>query len=130
MNSKTAALIIGFTFIAVGVIGFTGNPLVGNNAIFHTDVIHNLVHVISGVLFVLVALASPGNIRGFMKLFGIIYFLLGVIGFMVIGSEGMTVLLGFLHINGPDNYLHVALGVVIFLAGMYTRNTTTVSKSY
>lgn len=121
MNAKTAALIIGFTFIAVGLIGFTGNPIVGAGAIFHTDVIHNMVHVVSGVLFVLVALAATAYIKGFMKLFGIVYFLLGVIGFFTIGASGMTVLLGFLHINGPDNFLHVALGIVIYLAGSITR---------
>ena len=53
-----------------------------------------------------------------MKIFGVIYFLLGVMGLLNIGSEGTTTLLGFLHVNGADNYLHIALGVIIFLAGM------------
>ena len=124
MNPKTAALIIGFTFIAVGILGFVSNPIVGMNAIFHTDTIHNMVHIISGALFVLVALAAPGSIKGFMKLFGLVYFALGILGFVMYGSSGMGVLLGFLHINGADNYLHVALGIVMFLAGTATRPAT------
>ncbi len=122
MNAKTAALIIGFTFIAVGVLGFFANPIVGAHALFHTDAIHNGVHLISGVLFVLVALAAPGSAKGFMKLFGVVYFGLGVLGFIMYGSTGMGRLLGFLHVNGPDNYLHVGLGIGIFLAGVLTKD--------
>ena len=122
MNAKTAALIIGLTFIVVGILGFVSNPIVGDNAIFHTDIIHNLVHVISGVLFLIVAFAAPQSLKGFMKLFGLVYFALGIMGFIMFGSSGMGVLLGFLHVNGADNYLHVGLGLLIFLAGTITSN--------
>lgn len=125
MNAKTASLIIGVTFIAVGLLGFFPNPIIGSNALFYTDTIHNVVHLVSGILFVLVALASPGSAKGFMKLFGLVYLLLGVIGFFMYGTDGMGMLLGFLHVNGADNYLHVALGIGIFLAGALTRATTT-----
>jgi len=53
-----------------------------------------------------------------LKVFGIVYLLLGVLGIFTIGSEGMTKLLGFIPVNGADNYLHIGLGVVIFLAGL------------
>ncbi|WP_062544440.1 DUF4383 domain-containing protein [Rufibacter tibetensis] len=123
MTTKTASLLIGFTFLAVGLLGFVPNPIIGDshNAIFHTDAVHNMVHLASGALFVLVALAAPERAATFLKVFGVVYFLLGVIGFVAIGSEGMTHLLGFLPVNGADNYLHIALGVVIFLAGMLPR---------
>ncbi|RNI24530.1 DUF4383 domain-containing protein [Rufibacter latericius] len=123
MTTKTASLLIGFTFLAVGLLGFVPNPIVGDshNAIFHADAVHNMVHIISGVLFVLVALAAPERAATFLKIFGVVYFLLGVIGLMTIGSEGTTRLLGFLPVNGADNYLHIGLGIVIFLAGMLPR---------
>jgi hypothetical protein len=118
MNTKTASLVIGLIFIAVGLLGFTSNPIIGpDDAIFHANTTHNMVHIVSGVLFVLVALARPANAGRFLKIFGVIYFALGILGIFSIGSEGMTTLLGFLHVNGADNYLHIALGVVIFLAG-------------
>ena len=119
MNTKTAAIIFGIAFIAVGLLGFVSNPIIGeaDNAIFHADSLHNTVHIVSGVLFLIVAFGMPAYAATFLKIFGIIYFLLGVIGLINIGTEGMGKLLGFLHVNGPDNFLHIGLGLVIFLAG-------------
>ena len=128
MTAKTLAIIIGVIFIAVGLLGFIDNPVIGTSedAIFHADTVHNMVHIISGVLFVLVAMAAPGSAATFMLVFGIIYLALGVLGFATIGEEGMTKLLGFLHVNAADNYLHIALGVVIALAGLATRSRSVV----
>jgi hypothetical protein len=120
MNIKTAALIIGFTFIAVGLLGFVPNPIIydSQEALFHADAVHSSVHIISGILFVIVATAIPVRTALFMKVFGVVYFLLGVMGLVSIGVSGMTQLLGFLHVNGPDNILHILLGTVIFAASM------------
>lgn len=122
MNTKTAALVIGVIFIAVGLLGFTPNPIIGpDDAIFHANTTHNMVHIVTGVLFIVVALAKPVNAGRMLRVFGVIYFALGVLGFLSIGSEGTTTLLGLLHVNGADNYLHIGLGVVIFLAGFLPR---------
>ncbi len=123
MTAKTVALLIGLVFLAVGLLGFIDNPIVGDseNVIFHADKVHNLVHIVSGALFILVALASPSSARGFLILFGIVYLVIGIIGFAAIGGEGMTRILGFLHVNGADNYLHIGLGLVILLLGVLTR---------
>ena len=119
MTAKTAALIIGVIFIIAGILGFIDNPIIGNSdeAIFHADTVHSIVHIVSGVLFLLFALAAPGAAAGFLKFFGIVYLLIGVIGFVQYGTSGMGKVLGFLHVNGADNFLHVALGIVIFIAG-------------
>jgi hypothetical protein len=131
MSAKNVALTIGIIFIAVGLLGFIDNPIVGasENAIFHADSLHNGVHIGSGVLFVLIALAAPTAISGFMILFGLIYLLLGVLGLVNMGSgmEGTEKLLGILHVNGADNYLHVALGLVILIAGIATRRKVVVN---
>jgi hypothetical protein len=120
MNTKTASILIGLAFLAVGGLGFVDNPIVGEspNAIFHADTVHNIVHIVSGALFLLVALAMPANAGGFCKLFGIVYLLLGVVGLIQYGTDGTGKLLGFLHVNGADNFLHIGLGLIIFLAGM------------
>ncbi len=119
MNTKTAAIIIGLAFLAIGILGFVSNPIVGSSAdaIFHTDQTHNIVHIVSGVLFLLVAMASPGSAGVFLKIFGIVYLGLGIYGAATMGTEETKKLLGFLHVNKADNYLHIGLGVVIFLAG-------------
>jgi hypothetical protein len=90
---------------------------------FHTDTTHNIVHIVSGVLFLLFALAAPGAVGGFMKLFGLIYLVIGIVGMIQIGSQDMMKLFGFLMINKLDNYLHIALGVIIFLAGFLRPRT-------
>lgn len=119
MTAKTAAILIGLIFIAVGLLGYIDNPIVGTSdgAIFHADSVHNIVHIVSGALFLLVALAAPGSAGGFLKLFGLVYLIIGIIGFVQYGTTGMGKVLGFLHVNGADNFLHVSLGIVIFLAG-------------
>lgn len=45
--------------------------------------------------------------------FGAVYALLAVMGFTSIGTEGHTNLLGMVHINGADNWLHVFLAVTM-----------------
>jgi len=119
MTAKTAAILLGLVFIAVGLLGYVDNPIIGSSekAMFHTDTTHNIVHIVSGVLFLLFALAAPGAVGGFMKLFGLIYLVIGIVGMIQIGSQDMMKLFGFLMINKLDNYLHIALGVIIFLAG-------------
>jgi hypothetical protein len=37
------------------------------------------------------------------------------------GTDGMGKVLGFLHVNSADNYLHIVLGIVIFLAGVSSK---------
>ena len=123
MTAKTAALAIGVIFIAVGLLGFIDNPIVGSSekAIFHADTVHNMVHIISGVLFVLVAMAAPASAATVMVIFGIVYLAIGILGISSAGEEEMAKVLGFLHVNAADNYLHIALGILIALAGIVTR---------
>src|SRR5687768_6846061 len=111
MKAKTAALLIGVVFIAIGLLGFVDNPIVGESdkAIFHADTLHNWVHILSGVLLSFVALAAPGSASMVLMVFGVVYALIGVVGFVSVGSDGMGKVLGFLHVNGADNYLHVVL---------------------
>ena len=125
MSSKSAALLIGVVFIAVGLLGFIDNPIIGTaeGAIFHADATHNYVHIASGVLFALVALMAPRSSAGFMMLFGIVYLAIGVVG-MVSGTGSVF---GFLHVNEADNYLHIGLGIVIFLLGVITRRRVAVA---
>ena len=95
-----------------------------HEAIFHADTTHNIVHIVSGLLFIIFALAIPDYTKLFLQVFGVVYFLIGVLGLFQIGSEGSTKVLGFLHVNGPDNFLHIGLGIIIFLAGTVLRKSS------
>ena len=123
MTARTAALAIGIIFIVVGLLGFIDNPIIGSsdNAMFHADTVHNLVHIVSGLLFVLIASAAPAYASTVMVIFGIVYLLIGILGLTSVGADGMAKVLGFLHVNAADNYLHIALGIIIALAGIITR---------
>jgi hypothetical protein len=130
MKSKTAAIIFGLAFLAVGLLGFVSNPIIGDSpdAIFHADFTHSMVHIVSGALFLLIALASPSNAATFMIIFGAVYLLIGILGLVNIGTEGMGKVLGFLHVNGADNFLHIGLGAAIFLAGVASPKSKRVSS--
>ena len=92
-----------------------------------TPIPHTIWCISPVVLFLLVALAAPARAGAFLKIFGLVYLALGIYGFITIGDSGMTTLLGFLPVNGADNYLHIGLGILIFLAGLgrnvYTART-------
>ncbi len=126
MIAKTAAIFFGVVFILIGILGYIPNPIVGESAdaVFHADSIHSIVHIASGVLFLLFGIAAPQNASGFLKIFGIVYFVIGVIGLVNIGSAAMTKVFGFLHVNQSDNYLHIGLGLVILLAGIFLPAST------
>jgi hypothetical protein len=113
----------------VGLLGFIDNPIVydSETAIFHADTVHNSVHIVSGLLFVLIALAAPASAKGFMIFFGIVYLLIGVLGLASFGTSGMGKVLGFLHVNGNDNLLHVGLGAVILLVGLIFKRRVAVA---
>lgn len=129
MKAKTTAILIGIIFIAVGLLGYISNPIIGEsaNAVFHADSTHNIVHIVSGVLFLLFGLAMPQQAKGFIILFGIVYLAIGIIGLVNIGSTGMVQLFGFLHVNEADNYLHIGLGVAILLLGFTVTRPARVS---
>jgi hypothetical protein len=123
--SKKLAAVIGVVFVLVGVLGFIPNPIVGTEGFFVTNTAHDLVHLISGLLFlgaggIVVALAvtKPSGVPLFMKIFGAVYLLIAVLGFAVLSGAGDTgSLLGFIEINAADNWLHVVLGLGILGAG-------------
>jgi len=119
MSTKTASLIFGIAFLAVGILGYFSNPIISSSddAIFHTDSLHNIIHIVSGILFFIFALAVPASAGTFLKVFGTIYLLLGIAGVIAIGNDEHVKLLGFLLVNNADNYLHIGLGAAILLAG-------------
>ena len=114
--AKTFAIIFGIVFVVVGLLGFVGGlGIVGPTGIFQTDTVHDLVHFISGLVFLAVAFWAPAKSSLVSIIFGIVYLLVTILGFF--GSP----VLGFLIVNTADNYLHLLLGVVILIAGLSTR---------
>jgi hypothetical protein len=113
MTAKTAALVIGIVFIVVGILGFIPNPILSPDGIFVVDTLHNLVHLISGIVLLAGVYGFGASLA--LKIVGIVYALVAVLGFLVVGDDGM--MLGLIHVNEADKWLHVALAIVILIAG-------------
>jgi len=113
MTAKTAALVIGIVFIIVGILGFVPNPIVSPTGLFVVDTMHNLVHLISGIVLLAGAYGFGASLA--LKIVGIVYAIVAVLGFFMVGEDG--VMLGLIHVNEADKWLHVALAIVILIAG-------------
>jgi hypothetical protein len=116
---KTAAIIFGLVFLVVGILGFVpacttdmnGMPML--LGIFHVNAAHNYVHLASGIVFLLCGVAGAGPSRTFFKIFGLVYALVAVLGFMNPAGP----LLGMISNNPADTWLHVVLAAVMLFLG-------------
>ena len=114
--TKKSTIIIGIVFLLVGILGFFNNPIVGSEGYFITNLSHDLVHLLTGLALLFVGLKTKNSSLA-LKIFGLVYLLVAVLGLLVTQETGSGHLLGFIHINGTDNWLHLILGIVIFLLG-------------
>ncbi|MCC6586409.1 MAG: DUF4383 domain-containing protein [Bryobacterales bacterium] len=114
---RKLAMFWGVIFVAVGLLGFVPNPIVGPNAYFDTDVAHNAAHILLGLLLV-VTTRTNALARNGLFIVGAIYLLLAILGFATVGNEGQGHLLGLVHINGRDNWLHLVIAVALFGSGL------------
>ncbi len=119
--AKRLATIFGAMFVLVGLLGFVPNPIVGRDGLFMTNAPHDLVHILLGAMLLFAGSRTEGASINTLLTVGGIYALLAVLGLAQIGSDGHTMLLGLAHINGADNWLHVALAVLLIGAALAAR---------
>ena len=126
---KGAAILFGIVFLAVGILGFVpgvtttgadGMPML--LGIFMVNAAHSMVHIASGVLFLIAGMAGAGPARLWFRIFGAIYALVAILGFMT--PNGM--LLGLISNNMADTWLHVVLAVAMLFLGFVAKDTATV----
>ncbi|TXH01031.1 MAG: DUF4383 domain-containing protein [Candidatus Moraniibacteriota bacterium] len=107
---KMVLTLLGVVFVVMGLLGFVNDPVLG---VFEVDILHNVIHILSGVL----ALAAVGMgvdmMRLYAKVFGVIYGLVGLVGFVMPGD----MILGLFEANLADDLLHVALAAVFLYVG-------------
>ena len=113
---KSAAILFGVVILLIGILGYVPAATPANGMllrIFHVNTAHNIVHLASGVVFLLCGIAGAGPSQTFFKIFGIIYGLVAVLGFYY----GDNALLGIVANNTADTWLHVVLAVVMLFLG-------------
>ena len=120
--NRIVATVIGVVFLLLGVIGLVFDATHGSILGFEVDLVHNLVHLLTGILGL--AAAFTGWSRRFNQVFGIIYLLLGLAGLVPALYFGHR-LLGLMHVNAADNVLHLIVGLVAAAVGFFVRDYTT-----
>jgi hypothetical protein len=116
---KNTATIGGILLILAGLVGFAAPSLMG----MHLSTAHNIVHLVSGAIALYFGLkATPASARAFCIVFGAAYGLLGLIGFAA-GGPGYTLTLipGELVLGTMDHVVHVLLGAIFLIAGLFRK---------
>lgn len=113
-TSKNLTIIFGVTFILVGLLGFVPNPIVSANGIFEVNTMHNFVHLITGAAFLFGGVVLHGKEDITLKAVIAAYFGVAIIGFLTSGNT----LLGMVHINEADRWLHLGLAIGMLTAAL------------
>jgi hypothetical protein len=110
--------------VAVGLLGFISNPLVGSasGALVPTDGIHNLVHLLTGLLALYIAYGTKGEtqVNGVIG-FGILYV---VIFLAVLVSPSLFGIFS-VSANLVLHVIHAALALVSLAVGYMSRGAMT-----
>ena len=113
ITSKSVSVAFGITFLAAGLLGFVPNPLVSPHGLFEVNAMHNLVHILTAGVFIAGALISEKAARVTLQSVGVAYVGVTILGFLIKGH----LLLGLVHINEADKWLHAGLALAILAAG-------------
>ena len=134
--AKTICTILGIGLLLVGLLGFVSGDFLGT----HLSTTHSAVHLLTGAISLFLGLkGSLGAARMFCIVFGSVYALLGVGGF-VLGaaaspSAGVPgpqvarlwrVIPGMLELGTMDHVIHILLGGIFLIGGVVTRSVAAV----
>jgi len=119
---KTLAILFGVVFLAIGILGFVpgitkDEMLLG---IFMVNTVHSVIHIVSGVVFLLAGMGGAGASRMWFQIFGLIYAVVAIMGFVV----GNGMIFNLISNNTADTWLHVVLAVLMLLIGFGTPKQT------
>jgi len=113
MTLRIVSGIFGIFFILIGIAGFI--PALAPNhlllGLFMVDTTHNIIHLLSGVFALIGAIKSTYALLYF-KIFGVIYGLVTLLGFI---TEDLIIM----HVNTADNLLHLGITLVALYFGFF-----------
>jgi len=123
--AKSLGMLFGIVFLAVGILGFVpgvtkDEMLLG---IFMVNTVHSVVHIASGVVFLLASMAGGTAASLWFKIFGLIYAVVAVMGFVV----GNGMIFGLISNNTNDTWLHVVLAVAMLAIGFLSPKAAAVA---
>jgi len=114
--AKTYCKFLGVAMLVAGVLGFAMPRLLG----FHLTPVHNLIHLATGVLAAYFGFAgAEGGARNFCRIFGGVYGLVALLGFVAPGI--LSTILGHPGLSAgelmADNVFHIAVALSSLAAG-------------
>ena len=127
---QSLAALVGVVFLLVGILGFvpgitthysdlsfaghsSGAKLLG---IFQVSILHNIVHLLFGVVGLVLAKTADGART---------YFLGGGAVYLVLWVVGLAGAANWIPANTADNWLHFGLGIGMILLGLVASRATT-----
>jgi hypothetical protein len=141
MSVRTFALVFGIVFLAVGILGFipginqmhagddpnlaVEGPGHGHLlGLFHVNVLHNLVHVLFGILGLVMYRRDDSAVL-YARIVAISYALLTIMGLI----PALRYTFGLIPIEGNDVWLHALLAAVAAYFGFIHRRADTVGTT-
>jgi hypothetical protein len=121
--TTTLAWVFGVVLTLVGVLGFvpgitTDGMLLG---IFMVDGLHSIIHIVTG-LAALAAAMGYFSSKLYFQVFGVVYGLVTVIGFVTGGAF-------LFDTNMADNLLHLVIAAVALYAGFMVKEESSMAAS-
>lgn len=112
--ARMYAKIVGVVVLVIGVVGLlAGNPEDGLLGLFNIDIVEDIIHLGSGGLLAYVGFkATNSAVKSVVGALGVVYLIVGVIGFIVPALFGLIPN----EYNTADNILHLALGALALFA--------------
>lgn len=107
--TKNIVTTLGVVFVVLGIWGFVSEPILG---LFPVNALHNVVHLVSGILTLWAVSKGMDATILFSKVFGVVYGLVAVLGFVA-----PMLMADLLAVDMADNILHVVLAVVFLAIG-------------
>jgi Domain of unknown function (DUF4383) len=123
---RRLGMLFGILFMLGGILGFV--PGVTTNdmflGIFMVNTPHGLLHIASGLIFLVFSLSGAGAARAWFLIFGMFYAALSAIGFEV--GDGMIA--GLIMNNRNDSWGHAGLALAMLLIGVFTPRQAAVNS--
>jgi len=135
--TRRAAAVVSAVFVLVGILGFipgittdygdmqfaghdSGAMLLG---IFQVSILHNLVHLLFGVVGLAMARTASGA-RAFLVGGGAVYLVLWLYGLLIDRDSSAN----FVPVDNADNWLHFVLGIGMIALGLALGRTTRTAR--
>jgi hypothetical protein len=118
---KAWATLAGVVLVAVGLLGFLNTPLVGSasGALVPTDALHNVVHLVTGLVALWIAFGTSGKTQVDALLgFGVLY----VVIFVAVLISPTLFGLFSVPANAVIHVIHAALAAVSLVVAYMARS--------